>query len=145
MKAIHFHISISWHNSDCIDEKPLWGQVMQRNACDASRKVLLCNSLYPVDLEVWSKLVQCARIKRIASKFARNFDCDWQHVSAFSHSITLTRRYTPSTFANYLLLWYKRAGSCFYGMWVCVQVWFMYRSFYFITSRSTECIEVWVK
>ncbi len=47
-------------------------------------------SPYPVDLEVWSKLAQRTRIKRIASKFARDFDCDWQRVSAFSHSVTLT-------------------------------------------------------
>ena len=53
--------------------------------------VLLNGSLYPVGLEVWSKLAQRARIKRIASKFARDFDCDWQRVSAFSHSVTLTR------------------------------------------------------
>ncbi len=72
--------------------------------------------IYPVDLEVWSKLAQRARIKRIASKLERNLDCDWQRVSAFSHSVTLTRSYTRSTFANYLLLRYKRAGSCFYGM-----------------------------
>ena len=36
--------------------------------------------LYSVDLEVWSKFAQCAGIKRIASsKFARDFDCDWQY------------------------------------------------------------------
>ena len=46
--------------------------------------------IYPVDLEVWSKLAQRARIKRIASKFAHNFDCDWQRISAFFYSVTLT-------------------------------------------------------
>ncbi len=50
---------------------------------------------YPVDLEVWSKLARRARIKRIASKFVRDFDCDWQRVSAFSHSVTLTRVLLP--------------------------------------------------
>ncbi len=47
--------------------------------------------LYSVDLEVWSKLAQRDRIKRIASKFAHDFDCDWQCVSTISHSVTLTR------------------------------------------------------
>ncbi len=47
--------------------------------------------LYPVDLEVWRKLAQHACIKRIASKFASDFDCDWQCISVLSHSITLTR------------------------------------------------------
>ena len=48
--------------------------------------------LYPVDLEVWSKLTQRARIERIESKCARDFDCDWQRVSEFSlYSVTLTR------------------------------------------------------
>ena len=28
---------------------------------------------------------------RIVSKFARDFDCDWQRVNAFSHCVTLTR------------------------------------------------------
>ncbi len=32
------------------------------------------DSLYSVDLEVWSKLSKRTRIKRIASKFARDFD-----------------------------------------------------------------------
>ena len=43
-------------------------------------------NLYPVDLEVWSKLAQRARIKLIVSKFARDFDCNWQRVSAFPHA-----------------------------------------------------------
>ena len=37
-------------------------------------------------------------------------------VNLLSVSVTLTRGYMRSTFANYLLLRYKRAGSCFYGM-----------------------------
>ena len=49
------------------------------------------DTVYPVDLEEWSKLSQRTRIKRIVSKFVRNFDCDWQRVRAFSHSVTLTR------------------------------------------------------
>ncbi len=61
-------------------------------------------TLYPVDLEVWSKLAQRERIKRIASKFASDIDCDWQRVSVFRHGVTLTRTYTRSTFANYILL-----------------------------------------
>ena len=47
--------------------------------------------LYSVDLEEWSTLAKHARIKRIASKFVHDFDCNWQRVYAFSHCITLTR------------------------------------------------------
>ncbi len=46
--------------------------------------------LYSVDLKVWSKSAKRARIKRIASKCAHEFDCDWQRVNAFSHCVTLT-------------------------------------------------------
>ena len=42
---------------------------------------ILSDWIYSVDFEVWSKLAQPTRIKRIVSKFARDFD--WQHVSAF--------------------------------------------------------------
>ncbi len=45
--------------------------------------------LSSVDLEVWSKLAKRARIKRIASKFARDFDSDWPRVNTFSHCVTL--------------------------------------------------------
>ena len=50
-------------------------------------------SLHSVDLEVWNKLAKRARIKRIASKYARVFDSDWQRVNVFSHShcVTLKR------------------------------------------------------
>ncbi len=48
-------------------------------------------SVYCVDLEVWSKLAKCVHIMRIASKFTRDFDCDWQRVNMFSHCITLIR------------------------------------------------------
>ncbi len=47
--------------------------------------------IYSVDLEVWSKLAERARIKRTASKCAHDFDCDWECVNAFSHCGTLTR------------------------------------------------------
>ncbi len=47
--------------------------------------------LYCVDLEVWSKLAKCVHNMRIALKFTRYFDCDWQHVNAFSHCVTLIR------------------------------------------------------
>ncbi len=45
---------------------------------------------YSVYLVVRSKLAKRARIKHIASKCARDFDCDWQRVNMFSHCITLT-------------------------------------------------------
>ncbi len=51
--------------------------------------------LYSVDLEVWSKLAKYARIKCIASKFARDIDSDWQRVNAFSHCITLKHVLLP--------------------------------------------------
>ncbi len=51
--------------------------------------------IYSVDLEVYSKLAKRACIKRIASKFAHNFDCDWQRVNAFSHCVTLTHVLLP--------------------------------------------------
>ncbi len=47
--------------------------------------------LYCVDLEVWSKLAKCVRIMRIALKWARDFDCDWQLVNAFTRCVTLIR------------------------------------------------------
>ncbi len=47
--------------------------------------------IYSVDLEVWSNLAKRALIKCTASKCARDFDCDWQRVNAFSHCVTLTR------------------------------------------------------
>ena len=51
--------------------------------------------LYSVDLEVWSKPAKRARFKRIASKCAHNFDCDWQRVNIFSQFVTLTRVVLP--------------------------------------------------
>ncbi len=50
-----------------------------------------CALLYCVDLEVWSKRAKCVRIMRTASKFVRDFDCDWQRVNAFSHCVSLIR------------------------------------------------------
>ena len=55
------------------------------------RKCFYRDSIYCVDLEVWSKFANCVRIVRIASKCARDFDCDWQRVNAFSHCVTLIR------------------------------------------------------
>ena len=43
-----------------------------------------------VDLEVWSKLAKRASIKRIASTFAHDFECDLQRVNMFSNCVTLT-------------------------------------------------------
>ncbi len=37
----------------------------------------------------WSKLAKCVCIMCIASKCARDFDCDWQRVNTFSHCVTL--------------------------------------------------------
>ncbi len=48
--------------------------------------------LHSADLEVWSKL---ARTKHITSKFACDFDSDWQLVSVFSHCVTLIRFLLP--------------------------------------------------
>ncbi len=45
--------------------------------------------LYCVNFEVWSKLHKCICIMRIASKYMHDFDCDWQHVNAFSHCVTV--------------------------------------------------------
>ena len=42
-----------------------------------------------------SKPAKRACIKHVASKFGRDFDCDWQRVNAFSHCVTLTRVLFP--------------------------------------------------
>ncbi len=42
-------------------------------------------------VEVWSNIAKRARIMHIASKYARDFDCEWQRVNTFSHCVTLTR------------------------------------------------------
>ena len=51
--------------------------------------------LHSVDLEIWSKLAEHAHIKRTASKYARNFDCDWERVNVFSSCVTLRRILLP--------------------------------------------------
>ena len=64
-----------------------------------------------VDLEVWYKLAQGTRIKRIASKFVPDFDCDWQRVSAFSQALlwhafsTHKLSLTQIQKGRFLLLW----------------------------------------
>ncbi len=83
-------------------------------------KLICCSILYPVDLEVWRKLAQRARIKRFASKFAHDFYCDWQRVSAFSHSVTLTRvllsqiisKYSDTKGSVLVVMECKRACKC---------------------------------
>ncbi len=55
----------------------------------------MITSVYSIDLEVWSKLAERACIKRTASKYAHDFNCDWERVNAFSHCITLTRILLP--------------------------------------------------
>ncbi len=57
--------------------------------------LVVCITIYTVDLKVWSKLAKRARNKRIASKFARNFECDLQRVNMFSHCVTLTHVLLP--------------------------------------------------
>ena len=69
--------------------------------------------LHSVDLEVWSKLAKRALIKLLASKFTRDFDCDWQRINVFSYCVTLTRVLLPQIISYSI---YKRAGSCGYGM-----------------------------
>ncbi len=93
--------------------------------------------VYSVDLEVWSKLAKHARIMRISSKCAHDFDCDWQHVNAFSDYVTLIR---SSTFANSLLL---RSGTKVPGFVVmehkCTSVIYVYEMIFLLyTSRSAE-------
>ncbi len=57
------------------------------DALDYEQTFRPLQSLYPVDLEVWSKLAQRARIKRTELKFARDFDCNRQRVRAFPHAL----------------------------------------------------------
>ncbi len=96
----------------------------------------LKHSLYCVDLEVWSKLAKCVRIMRIASKCARDFDCDWQRVNAFSHCVTLIRvlpsqiiSYSDAKVPELVVMKCKRAN-----------VTYVYELISLLhTSRSTEC------
>ena len=79
--------------------------------------------LYSADLEVWSKLVKCACIKRSGSKFVRDFDCDLEHANAFPiallwhvlyfRKISLTRIQK----CWFLLLW-----NISMQVWLCIRV-----------------------
>ncbi len=80
--------------------------------------------LYCVDLEVWSKLAKCVRIMRIASKCVRNFDCNWQHVNAFSRYVTLIRvllsqiiSYTDTKVQVLVVIEYKCANMIMCTSW----------------------------
>ncbi len=92
--------------------------------------------LHPVDLEVWSKLAQCARIKRIASTCVRDLDCDWQRIKAFSHCVTLIRvllsqivSYSDTKVPVLVVMECKR-----------IDVIYVYELISLLhTSRSTEC------
>ena len=95
--------------------------------------------LYPVDLEVWSKPNQRARIKRIASKFARDFDCDLQCVSVISHSVTLTHvllsqilSYSITKASVLVVMECKHAGKCD----ICIGVF----TSYFKINRVYVCV-----
>ena len=56
----------------------------------------------------------------IASKCARDFDCDWQRVNAFSHCVSLTRvllpqiiSYSDTKVPVLVVMEYKRASLGF--------------------------------
>ena len=64
-------------------------------------------------------LLSAPRIKRIASKFACNFDCDWQCASAFFHSVTVTHvllsqiiSYSDTKGSVLVVMECKRACKC---------------------------------
>ncbi len=94
------------------------------------------DNIHSVDLEVWSKLAKRARILRIASKYARDFDCDLQRVNASSHCVSLTRvllpqiiSYSDTKVPVLVVMEYKRAS-----------VGYVYELTYLLhTSKSTEC------
>ncbi len=73
---------------------------------------------------------------RIASKCSRDFDCDWQRVNAFSHSVTPIRNllsqiisYSDTKVPVLVVMEYKRAN-----------VIYVYELIFLLhTSRSTEC------
>ena len=91
--------------------------------------------LHSVDLEVWSKLAEHARIKRTSSKWERDFDCNWEHVNAFSHCVTLRCVLLPQIISYldtkvpvFVVMEYKRAS-----------VLYAYEMIFLLhTSRSTE-------
>ncbi len=73
--------------------------------------------LHSVDLEVWSKLAECAHIKHPASKCAPDFDCDWERVNAFPLCVTLRRfllpqiiSYSDTTVLVLVVMEFKRAS-----------------------------------
>ena len=91
---------IKWSTEYCIDIDGIKGCMWRCNAgvplCVMCKWMSVTksnkenpDSLYSVDLEVWSKLSKRTRIKRIASKFARDFDWNWQRVNVFSHCVIL--------------------------------------------------------
>ncbi len=89
--------------------KRSWGQLLRN---------ILTSIVYSVDLEVWNKLAEQARIKRTASKFTHDFDCDWQRLNAFSHCVTLTLVLLPQIISysdnnRFLLLWNISVQVCF--------------------------------
>ena len=57
--------------------------------------ILTGSLLHSVDLGVWSRLAKRVCIKRNASKFVRDFECDLQRVNLFFHCVTLTRILLP--------------------------------------------------
>ena len=88
--------------------------------------LLYCTCIHSVDLEVWSKLAKRARMKRIASKFACDFECVLQRVNAFSRCVTLTRVlllqiiFCSDTKVSVLVIECKRA------IVINVQSWYFY-------------------
>ncbi len=96
--------------------------------------------IYTVDLEVWSKLAQRARIKRIASKFVRNFDCGWQLVRAVFHSVTDTQEHAFYFRKLSLTLTQKGRFLFLWNVSVHASV-IMYRSFYFILHKVNSLVE----
>ncbi len=93
------------------------------------------NILYSVDLEVWSKIAKRARIKRIALKFARDFECDLKHVAAFSHCVTLTHVLLPQIISYSDT---KSVCSCCYECKRASVIYVYELIFLLHTSRSTE-------
>ncbi len=76
---------------------------------------VLAIGLYSVDLEVWSKLAERPLIKRTNSKCTQF----WLRLGGCKYVFPLRYSETRSTSANYLLLRWKSAGSCCYGIQAC--------------------------
>ncbi len=106
------------------------------NRCNILRHGTCNFHLYCVDLEVWSKLATNVHIMRIASKYARDFDCDWQCANAFSHCVTLIRvllsqiiSYSDTKIPVLVVMECKRAN-----------VIYVYELIFLLhTSSSTQC------